>query len=92
MPLEAVSSFVVASAKGPPASVGASLRATTATRQETELLAFTPSVATKATVRVAVAGASEEFRYVMARSVACHSASVAVAPAEVSVSTPVGAS
>ena len=50
-----------------------------------------PSFTVKLTVREAVEGLSELFEYCTARIAACHCASVAVPPAEVSVITPVPA-
>ncbi|MGD1827540.1 hypothetical protein A203_19730 [Chromobacterium violaceum] len=48
-----------------------------------------PSLTTKLTVRVAVLGVTALSVYLTARSAACHCASVAVAPLELSVNTPV---
>ena len=50
-----------------------------------------PSFTVKLTVRAAVDGLSELFEYCTARSAACHWATVAVPPAELSVITPVPA-
>ena len=50
-----------------------------------------PSLTAKLTVRALVEGLSELLAYCTARSAACHCASVAVPPAEVSVITPVAA-
>jgi hypothetical protein len=49
------------------------------------------SLTRKVTVRAEVAGSSEVFEYCTERNAACHCASVAVLPAEVSVITPVPA-
>src|ERR1041385_7562296 len=50
-----------------------------------------PSFTWKVTVRAAVDGLSELFEYCTARKAACHCATVAVLPAEVSVIPPVAA-
>ena len=52
-------------------------------------LFLVPSLTTKLTVRVALLGVIALSVYVTARKAACHCASVAVAPLELSVSTPV---
>jgi hypothetical protein len=73
------------------ATTGASFTAATLTVWVAAGLLVPPSLTTKLTVRLVVLGLSELFAYVTARNAACHSASVAVAPDEVSVSTPVPA-
>src|SRR3954468_11096848 len=72
-------------------NVGASFTAVTLTVEATVLEPVVPSLMVKLTVREAVEGLSELLAYCPARSAACHCASVAVPPAEVSVITPVAA-
>jgi hypothetical protein len=55
------------------------------------LVLLTPSTAVKLIVRVALFGVTAVSVYVIDRSALCHCASVAVAPVEVSVNTPVAA-
>ena len=86
------SSFTAGSVSTVSASTGASFTAVTLTVLVSVFESISPSFATKLTVRAAVLGASLEFAYVTARSAVRHSASVAVAPAEVRVSTPVAPS
>ncbi|WP_395346066.1 hypothetical protein [Variovorax sp. UC122_21] len=75
----------------PVLSVGASLTAITLTVEATVFELAALSLTVKLTVRAAVEGLSLLFAYCTARSAACHWASVAVLPAELSVSTPVAA-
>ena len=73
-------------------ATGASLTAATVTTRVAALLLLAPSFTVKLRVRLAVLGVSELLVYVTARKAACHCASVALAPAELSVSTPVALS
>ncbi len=75
----------------PVASTDASLTAATLTVLATVFEFAALSLTVKLTVRAAVDGLSELFEYCTARSAACHCATVAVLPAEVSVITPVPA-
>src|SRR5690606_7843229 len=71
------------------ATIGASLTAVTLTVLVAGVLSSSPSLTTKLTVRLAVLGASLLLLYVTERRAACHWARLALAPVEVSVSTPV---
>ena len=75
----------------PVVSVEASFTAVTLTVEATVFEFAEPSFTVKLTVLDAVEGLSELLEYCTARSAACHCASVAVPPAEVSVITPVPA-
>src|SRR5690606_27031020 len=71
---------------------GAVFTASMLTVRVAEALVLVPSFTAKLTVLADVFGAAEVSLYVTDRNAACHCAKVAVAPDEVSVSTPVTAS
>src|SRR5690606_41862596 len=71
---------------------GALFPASMLTVRVAEALVLVPSFTAKLTVLADVFGAAEVSLYVTDRNAACHCAKVAVAPDEVSVSTPVTAS
>jgi hypothetical protein len=81
-------SFAVRKAPSIALKTGASLTAVTLISRVGVLLPDAPSLTLNVTVRVSVLGVSLVLAYVTARNAACHSASVAVAPAEVSVRVP----
>ena len=69
--------------------MGASFTAATVTALVAAMLLLVPSLTVTLRVRLAVFGLSEVLVYVTVRKAVCHCASVALALAEVSVSTPV---
>jgi hypothetical protein len=83
--------LVSASVTAAELSTAGSFTAVTLTVLATVFELAAPSFTVKLTVRALVDGLSELLEYCTARNAACHCASVAVPPAEVSVITPVAA-
>ena len=73
----------------PTVTTGVCAVAATLTARCAGALFFVPSLTTKLTARTAVSGVMALLLYVTARRAACHCATVAVAPEDARVSTPV---